>query len=272
MSFLGCDPLLTIVCATTSTPDAMVSRSGLADLLRQGGSLVELVVVTPSDSLANLTNSLAQSLGGAVFVVPDTGVGVYAAMNEGLRSARGHFIMFINDDDWINVDGCLQACRDHFEGPECVIYGDTLLHDLSHGMTWRIDGSASSSAISQARMPASHQAQILPRSLLIRERGFMDSLTFGPLNVRLVLAADFEFFARTHETCPWIYDSRIQAHQTFGGMSTRRWLRATLECEFIAVRYRRQSHFRLGRSINRIVGSVRWHTSAKVRSKSALGG
>jgi len=114
----------------------------------------------------------------------DSGAGIYAAMNQGVASCRGDWVIFMNSGDIFSDDKVLER----FEAPPKSV--------IAFGKTRKPDGSPHTEFLGWEniwkRMPFCHQAAFVRRSLLLDH----------PFNERYNIAADFEFVLWAHsEAC-----------------------------------------------------------------------
>ena len=77
----------------------------------------EIIVVTPGD------NDFPDLSGADARIVPQQGVGIYAAMNTGVNSAIGNYLYFIGQDD-ILLDPAAKAIRQGIDEGSDLILSD----------------------------------------------------------------------------------------------------------------------------------------------------
>lgn len=73
---------------------------------------------------------------GLAFWVSEPDAGIYAAMNKGLRQAKGEYVYFLNSGDWLAAPDVLERIFAQNAEPADMIYGDSLRPDGSGG--WKI--------------------------------------------------------------------------------------------------------------------------------------
>lgn len=92
---------------------------------------IEYIIVDggSSDSTLKIINSFQ---GKVAKVISEKDEGIYDAMNKGLRVATGDIIGFINADDVINSNDCIEKVVQQFISSESdVVYGDKIYVDPS---------------------------------------------------------------------------------------------------------------------------------------------
>lgn len=150
-------------------------------------------------------------------VVSEPDVGIYDAMNKGLRLATGEFVGFLNADDVFADPDCVARIAEAAsKGGVDAIYGDLLyVHkDRPQQLVryWR-SGRFTRSHLRLGWMP--------PHPTLYVRRRRIEEL--GPFDANLRIAADYEFILRYlgHPGLAVAYVPKVLVHMRTGGASNR---------------------------------------------------
>lgn len=219
-------PRFSIVCPVRNAATT-IGRT-IESVLEQEGSApasAELVVVdgASTDATVTVVESYRERLaasGVTLTVVSEPDDGIYDAMNKGLTTARGEYVLFLNDD---RLTPSALATVSRAIDDYAAAHG-TEHPDFVGGAVWLHPGAGSASAprllpshphILRERfpraMPACHQA-IYARRELLRSLGGFDT--------RFPIAADYELTVRAHEVgASWVVLNEPLAHFVAGGFS-----------------------------------------------------
>ena len=96
----GQEKLVSIICRTVGRP---VLTHTLESVLSQTYSHIELILVNAANSDLSIFKNLIESL-NAVIVCLERPLGRSEAANIGLEASTGDYLMFLDDDDWIDTD------------------------------------------------------------------------------------------------------------------------------------------------------------------------
>jgi glycosyltransferase involved in cell wall biosynthesis len=116
---------------------------------------------------------------------------MYAAINEGMRRAKGEWLTYINGDDLLYADAILAALEEY--GPRAdFIYGNLDHIDL-HGrflFSWRSPAPQRLTWLMQHYCPFPQQGMLFRREAFEKLEGF---------DLRFRFSADYDFFLRAVE-------------------------------------------------------------------------
>jgi glycosyltransferase involved in cell wall biosynthesis len=152
------------------------------------GDRARHVLVCPVGVRADLARLFPQTT-----IVDDTGTGLYAAVNCGLRASRGEEIMtWLNDDDLFQPEGIASALARLDDDPRLdVIYGRVrLIGGQDEPLGWLPVSRRPAdltALLAQGIMPIAQPGTLFRRGLAERLGGLNDSFR---------LAGDLDFFAR----------------------------------------------------------------------------
>lgn len=170
-----------------------------------------IVVGQSSDS----TLSVAQSIGSMdtrVRVVAQTGLGIYAAMNEGVEHALGEFVWFMNAGDEFaenEVMNCgLQLILDFQVG---LVIGGCQIRDLNSYRVYSFSSrKVSPLQFSFSRRGGCHQSMIFKTDIIRDLGGYVDEYK---------LANDFELILRVIDKAGAVRVPQVFATVEPGGVS-----------------------------------------------------
>lgn len=257
-------PILSVICPTLESPVAYLDRLEkiIEDSLESASRVYEfytanlfeiIFVVPPSFTWVEIRRPYS------IRVFQDLGIGIYQALNIGIKNALGDKIVIINIDDWGNLYDLVQVCLRNSSNSQELFYGDTLLNSGS-GYIYEIRGTTISDTIDLARMPGSHQAQIINKSMYIKLGYFYSKIRVGIFDLKLKYASDFEFYCRTVSTgATWVYDDNILLNQMIGGATTRHWLRTSMEIYLISFKYGSKTPRHLSFLLKCFLGAIYFH-------------
>lgn len=150
-----------------------------------------------------------------VDILVQEGSGIYNAMNQGVKAAKGDFILFVNADDFIDPSG-LQRAIACLEGEPHMnhLFSVRLFNDMSATKVWDPCKTISRSYA----MPAPHPGMIIKRSLLLTELRFSEDITSG---------SDYEMALKLIKRNDYCCHNIVVSNFRLGGTSSH--LRSILE-------------------------------------------
>ncbi|WP_342071503.1 glycosyltransferase family 2 protein [Yoonia algicola] len=162
------------------------SDKTILDTLRSVAEQEDIVVehIIKDGGSSDTTLSLASSQPGSVRILEQTDNGIYDAMNQGFRAAKGDIICFLNSDDYFIDARVLKDVLNAFRDSEAeIVYGDLEIIG-NHGdviRSWR-SGEIIKGKLRGQQLP--HPSFFVRRSIIEKlDRPFDDSYR---------IAADFK--------------------------------------------------------------------------------
>lgn len=235
-------PLVSVVCPTLLPPDEYLNRleNLIADSLKNQKSIENFYSAGHFEIVFVLPRSLNWQLEQKKYLISnvmDEKVGIYNALNLGIQEAAGKFIIVLNSDDWIDLTKVVSVLDRYENKKRIAVYGDTYLCE-SMSTKFHIAGTISGNTISLARMPGSHQSQLIAKDVYEQLGYFKENLKIGWFTFHLKYANDFEFYCRTIKSgITWRYESDILAYQMMGGATSKHWFRTSIEIYLISLKY-----------------------------------
>ena len=261
-------PLISVICPTLVDPSPYLARmdelveqslNGLVGIDRfYELNPVEYVFIIPAS-----VNWVIPIKPYAIQCHQELIPGIYNALNLGIEKANGKSLVVINFDDWVNlVDLCVVA-NAHRNQNEFAVYGDSRLWESEHTQHL-IPGADLSNTVNLARMPGSHQSQLISKSVYDRIGSFHEYIRIGPFFMKLKYASDFDFYCRTIQAgIVWTYDQRIMANQMMGGATSKHWFRTSMEIYFLTLKYGGISIKQIGFLAKSFLGAFNFHVVRK---------
>lgn len=208
---------MTISVITPTLNSAARVRRTLQSISEQTQSILEYIVVDggSTDTTISIVNEYAKLL--PIRVVMQEPLGVYAAMNAGIREVGGDIICIINSDDYVYNEQVLARVVNVFmHNPEAtVVYGDIVYKDFGSdkiGRYWRSGACIPKNIYNGWSMP--HPAVFVRRSLYEKA---------GLFNENFRIAGDYEIMLRwllVHGVQP-VYMPETLVVMAPGGISGR---------------------------------------------------
>jgi glycosyltransferase involved in cell wall biosynthesis len=158
----------------------------ISDGLRYKDSF-EIILVIPEEY-----RDLASQKEVPFKFIYDDHLGIYHAMNLGLRAATQEYVLYIHDDDSLveNYTKILESCgivhSTNYDLFEFAVLVDSLV-SCNNPMFRSLEG------LKRGQMPTSHQGQIWKRNGLLVLGGFKEKLQ-GFFKLRLKVASDLEIY------------------------------------------------------------------------------
>jgi hypothetical protein len=269
-------PLVSIICPSLVDPEPYLARMDRLVEQSLNGLIgidqfyvlnpVEYVFIIPA-SLTWVVPTKPYAIQCYQELVP----GIYNALNLGVEKARGKSLVVINIDDWVNLVELAKVANAFLNQSEFAAYGDSKLWESKHTQHL-IAGADRPNTIDLARMPGSHQSQLISKSVYDRVGNFHEYVRIGPFSMKLKYASDFEFYCRTIQAgVVWTYDQRIMANQMMGGATSKHWFRTSVEIYFITLKYGGVSIPKIGFLAKCFLGAFNFHVVRRRRVAHRIG-
>ena len=140
--------------------------------------------------------------------------GLYEALNEGVRQARGEFVQFVHSDDWLEPRQIEHAVEMATVSHADFVHGDLMLH-LETGESVRVPGAQDWATLRPREFPAIRHPTVLARRSLYER--------IGLFRTDMRIASDFDWLWRAARAgAVAVYDPRVMSHMAEGGVSTKR--------------------------------------------------
>jgi len=114
----------------------------LASLVNQTFKDIEIICVNDcsKDSSLEILNSYAQKDNRIKIINQETNQGQSIGRNIGIQASHGEYIMFIDQDDWYELNTCEEAYNQIKANDNDLLLFNIRYHDLRNGNTWN-DGN-----------------------------------------------------------------------------------------------------------------------------------
>jgi glycosyltransferase involved in cell wall biosynthesis len=152
-------------------------------------------------------------------VISEKDLGIYDAMNKGLRLANGDIIGFLNSDDFYAAANVISGVDTIFEERKVdAVFGDLVFvspQNLNHIVRHYQSKSFSPDKLCKGIMPA-HPTLFLHKSVYEK---------YGKFRTNYRIAADFEFVTRIFKDneIKYCYIPNTMIKMRTGGASTKNW-------------------------------------------------
>jgi len=184
-----------------------------------GVSVVQYVVIdglSTDDTVQKVQAWRAAHPGSPLELVSEADLGIYDAMNKGIRRCHGEWIGIINADDWYAPDA-LRHYQPYFS-ENAILHGQLNVDGRVVG-TDRYNPAKHFRPMRQ--MAAQHPTCFVPRQVYEK---------FGLFQTSFRLAGDFEFLLRCHlRGVAFHYVPQVIAHFSKGGATDQQTVRSWRE-------------------------------------------
>ncbi|MDH3659762.1 MAG: glycosyltransferase [Alphaproteobacteria bacterium] len=159
---------------------------------------------------------------------PDRGIS--HAFNKGIAASTGHYVGFINADDWLERNQIEEAVHALESREADFVFGDLAYHDADGRLLHIIKGDPHYAARIHSRMPALNHPTVLARHTIFEG--------IGGFEERYKVAMDYDWALRAHLAgYRGRYAPSVFGHMTLEGTSDRRFIEGLAEVRAIAVNH-----------------------------------
>lgn len=165
-----------------------------ASLKQQDLHGVEFIVIDGSTSPSSIAD-LVSELAGSTYIF-EAPAGIYAAMNSGLRVARGDYVYFANAGDWFADTDVVAKIRQKIQDAAPVwLFGPVTIRaeDGTSVTTPHLDYAREQKRFFAHGLFPPHQGTVARRNVLLEQGGFDTSFSISAdyaMALRLSLVAD----------------------------------------------------------------------------------
>lgn len=210
--------MLTIVTVVKDDPQGLAATCASVDeqVIKQD---LEHLIIDGSSSVAACA-SAPRGINRRIVIDPPRGI--YAAMNTGLRSARGEYVWFMNAGDTLAEESTVSFVQELLLADPMWIVGRVRIRNRAGqwnaSSTWDFE-KEKKNFFARGKFPP-HQGTIA-RTSTMRDLGGFDT--------RFAIAADYHLALRLSSLAPPLMTDSVLANFTEGGLSTQRWQSAHKE-------------------------------------------
>lgn len=216
-------PTLSVITITRNNREGLART--LASVDRQNVGPFEVIVIDghSTDGTSELLAEFGTICGREIVSVSDEGCGIYAAMNQGVRLAKGEWVIFLNSGDEFFGPAVISSVP--FESEIEVLFG----------RSWRLGLQTFQDPFSLdgiwKGMPFCHQAAFCRRELLVEH----------PFDPQYTIAADFGFFLAVAKSGARFRELDVDVCETEPeGFSEQHMVRRVWQSYRLAVNYSSQ--------------------------------
>lgn len=157
---------------------------------------------------------------------PDRGIS--HAFNKGIAAANGHYVGFVNADDWLEPDQIEHAVEALESRSADFVFGDLSYHAPDGTLLHVIEGDPHYAGKIYSRMPALNHPTMLAR------RTVFDGI--GGFDESYQVAMDYDWTLRAHHAgYVGRYAPDVRGHMTLDGTSDRRFVESLADVRKIAI-------------------------------------
>lgn len=222
---------VSVITPTWNRADALPRM--LASVEAQNPKPLEHIIVDnrSTDSTATIVGEYARRVPYRVTHLTEGDRGIYDAMNQGTREAKGEALYFLNDDDCLAQANALQTLASALARCDTdFAFGDVLVVDPQRG-TSSVRHHRQMNRFTLAEKSICQQATIYSRRVMDR---------VGPFDPSLRAAGDYDWMMRAflQHAAKAVYLRFVVAHFSLGGISSSESHRDAFEAEMQSVRSR----------------------------------
>ncbi|MBI2619513.1 MAG: glycosyltransferase [Ignavibacteriales bacterium] len=215
-------PLVSIITVCLNA-EKTIART-IESVLRQTYSHIEYLITdgASTDGTLDIVRRYQPRFKGRMRIHSERDLGIYDAMNKGIRLSRGAIIGIINSDDWYEPDAVRLVVDSYRKHGDAVFYG--ILRVMEEGKEVML----------RAVNPQFLYRDVLGHPAYLVAKSIYD--TWGAFRLDYRYASDYELMMRLiHCHAPFVQIDAVLANFSQGGESGQYGLK-TLE-EYLRVRY-----------------------------------
>ena len=190
-----------------------------------------LLVVAPSQDGTNAFSENLASSDSRIKTFAQVGLGIYSAMNQGLREANGDYVWFLNSGDEFYDDATLEFALEQINllNADLLVGGYSLSGHAESKQYLKTSKRLGGFEFAFNRRGGCHQAMLFQKTRV---------LEFGGFDLNFELASDFDLVMKIVKKRNTFRVDRVFACIELGGVSDQRIYDVIREKHLI-----RQSHF-----------------------------
>lgn len=172
------NPLISII--TVSYNAASTIEQTILSVINQNFDYLEYIIIDggSTDGTVDIIKKYQDKI---TFWVSEPDKGIFDAMNKGISTANGNWILFLNSGDLL-LENVLNLLSERIDNNYSIIYGNIkILHNGYYQIRYPKDINSL-----HYTMPFCHQAVIVKKSLLIK----------SSFDINYKLSSDYEFFLK----------------------------------------------------------------------------
>ena len=190
-------------------------ENAIKSILQQDYKNYEIIIVDgcSSDGTLEILNKYKKKI---KTLISEKDVGVYHAMNKGLKHTTGDVICFLNSDDFFAKNNILSSLNDVFQKNNCdIVYGEIVY--ITNYIPPKIVRYWKNNFVSKKSFLLGHHP---PHPAFFAKKKLYDE--FGNFNVSLPIIADFDLMLRFFNNCnDTFYLRKICVIMRLGGVSNK---------------------------------------------------
>lgn len=223
-------PLITVVTVCLNSISSI--EDTLKNVVANKGDDIEFIVIDggSQDGTLDIINSYSN---GIDILISEKDEGIYHAMNKGIASSRGEYILFLNSGDLL-ADGAIESMKGLIKGNQDIYYGRYYTYKDVGGKRLVFEGPRCHDIYRE--IPTSHNAMLTAR------RAFNE---YGDYNTAYRLSADYEWICRNKDRLKVVICDEVFSYVLLEGLSEMKNLVTLREKALIAEKYfGRQAYLR----------------------------
>lgn len=189
--------------------------SAIDSVVSYRSDLVEYIIVDGAST--DRTLEIIKSYGASIaYVSSEPDLGIYDAMNKGIKLANGEYISFLNSDDFYTESALNKVVDALLESAPDFLYADMEIIDEDYATRryWRA-GEFKVKSLSKLWIPP-HPTTVVKNTLMVNVGGF---------DLRYKLAADYDALLKILVSAKKVvYLDSVITKMRLGGVTNKSWL------------------------------------------------